>query len=95
MGNGIICGKPSMDGPSLVIEMKNKCKKTIVMTGNTEMYPPTLDLKKTQAVNVKFIEKSGMCQALLVADARCSWVSRTWSKEGKKYIWALEKKKMK
>jgi hypothetical protein len=65
------------------------------VTGNAQFYPPTLNPVKVPLVHVKFTDKDGMSQAVLVADERYSHVNRIWSKEDKKIVYVLVKKPVK
>ncbi|MDQ7825494.1 MAG: hypothetical protein RDV48_22030 [Candidatus Eremiobacteraeota bacterium] len=93
-GARIIAGKPSVNGPNLIIEMDRHTCKTVVLTGNTLFYPSGLDPAKAKKVNVKYVTSEGLCQALEVYDAKYSWIASTWSKATKSYLHYLGKKKL-
>ncbi len=93
-GAGFLSGQPHLDGPNLTIEQDNHKNKTVVVTGNTLLYPQNLDLKKVKRVNVHYTIKSGLSQALEVYDAKYSWIARDWDQKNKRYHYYLARKKM-
>lgn len=88
-----ISGKPLVNGPNLIVKMNDKCKKTVVLTGNTVYYPQNLDPAKCATVNVKFLVEEGLAQAIEVMDGKSSSIIKMYDKASKTYKYHLAKKK--
>jgi hypothetical protein len=89
-----ITGRPHLDGPNLAVECKDGCKKTVVITGNTVIYPKDFNINKCDAfVYVKFTIKQGMSQALEVACSKYSSLVKVYNYTDKKYEYQIQHKK--